>query len=153
MYTTGYYTPTTSAVAETATWLIVSLVVAIIGGICVYFCFLTKDNENKLTGFAKWLYDFLSFKKLFAETLLKISYLILAILVTLSSLSLVSTSFIGFVVMLVLGNVGLRLAYEFSLTILLICSNVSQINSKLQAPVSETKKEVKVKKTEVKTEE
>ena len=44
-------------------WTIVSVILAIIGGIVLYFTFLSKKNEGKFTGFLGWLYDFLTFKK------------------------------------------------------------------------------------------
>ena len=40
-------------------WTIVSVILAIIGGIVLYFTFLSKKNEGKFTGFLGWLYDFL----------------------------------------------------------------------------------------------
>lgn len=74
---------TMNSVASSAIWIIVSLVLAIVGGIVLYFTFLKKDNEGKYTGFLGWMYDFLTFKKLTIENVLKILYLICAIFVTL----------------------------------------------------------------------
>ena len=73
------YLRSSSSLVEGSVWLIISLVLAIVGGILVYFLFLSKKNEGKFTGFLGWLYDFLSFKKMFLEALLKITYLIVAI--------------------------------------------------------------------------
>ena len=67
---------TMNSVASSAIWIIVSLVLAIVGGIVLYFTFLKKDNEGKYTGFLGWMYDFLTFKKLTIENVLKILYLI-----------------------------------------------------------------------------
>ena len=72
---------TMNSVASSAIWIIVSLVLAIVGGIVLYFTFLKKDNEGKYTGFLGWMYDFLTFKKLTIENVLKILYLICAIFV------------------------------------------------------------------------
>lgn len=115
-----------------ATWLIVAFVLALVGGILVYFLFLKKDNEDKFTGFVKYLYDFLSFKKMWLETILKVSYLILAIYITLTSFELISTSFVGFLLALVFGNLILRVIYELSLLMLTICRNTTEINKKLK---------------------
>ena len=84
MYSSRAYTSSLNSAIGSSVWLIVSLILAIVGGILVYFLFLNKKNEGKFTGFVAWLYDFLSFKKMFLETLLKITYLILAIYVPLS---------------------------------------------------------------------
>ena len=46
-------------------WTIVSVILAIIGGIVLYFTFLSKKNEGKFTGFLGWLYDFLTFYSCF----------------------------------------------------------------------------------------
>ena len=78
------------------------------------------------------LYEFVKFKKMYITTILKVSYLILAIFITLSSFSLISTSFVGFLLTLLFGNLVLRIAYEFSLVLLSIHENVSEINKKMK---------------------
>ena len=115
-----------SAIGSTV-WIILSVILAIAGGILVYFLFLSKKNEGKFTGFLGWLYDFLSFKKMFLEVLLKVTYLVVAIYITLSSFALIGTSFLGFLLQLVLGNVIARVVYEFSLILLVICRNTTEI--------------------------
>ena len=120
-----------SSIADASVWMIVSIILAVIGGILIYFLFLSKKNEGKFNGFVGWLYDFLSFKKMFMEALLKITYLIVALYITLSSFALIGTSFIAFLAMLIIGNVVARLVYEFSLLLLVICRNTTEINKKL----------------------
>ena len=65
------------------------------------------------------------------ESILKVTYLILAIYITLQSFGLIGTSFLLFILMLVLGNIILRIVYEMSLILLTICKNTTEINSKL----------------------
>ena len=48
-----------SSVAPDAVWVIIALILAIVGGLIVYFLFLSKKNEGRFTGFLGWLYDFL----------------------------------------------------------------------------------------------
>ena len=60
-------------------WIVLSVVIAIVGGIAIYFAFLNKNNENKLTGFWKDIYDFLNFKKKYLSELLKLIYVIVTI--------------------------------------------------------------------------
>ncbi len=127
------------SVAAAGVWMIVSLVLAIVGGIVLYFLIFTKQNEHKFTGFMKWLYDFFTFKNMLLETLLKVLYIIVALYITLSSFSLISISFIGFLLQLILGNLLARIGFEFSLILLTICKNTTEINDKL----SKTKKEEK----------
>lgn len=120
-----------SALAGSAVWVIISLVLAIVGGIALYFTFLSKKNEGKFTGFLGWMYDFLTFKKMVIENILKILYLIIATFITLSSFSVISSSFLAFLVYLVVGNLIARVCYELFLVILVICRNTTEINKKL----------------------
>ena len=112
-------------------WTIVSVILAIIGGIVLYFTFLSKKNEGKFTGFLGWLYDFLTVKKMMRENVLKILYIIVALFVTLSSFGLISISFLAFLLTLVIGNVLTRVIYELLLVKLVICKNTTEINKKL----------------------
>ena len=124
-------------------WMIISAVLAVIGGICLYFTVFGKANENKFTGFMKWLYDFVTFKKMILESLLRVLYIIVAIYITLSSFALISTSFVAFLAMLVLGNLVARITFEFSLVLLTICKNTTEINSKMKSEIKPKKEETK----------
>ena len=57
--TLGNGTPSFS-VAEV--WIIVSIFLAVIGGIFLYNTYFSKTNEKKLTGIMKVLYDYVNFK-------------------------------------------------------------------------------------------
>ena len=140
MYGTRSIMSMSSAVGSTV-WVILSLILAIIGGILVYFLFLSKKNEGKFKGFLGWLYDFLSFKKMFLEALLKVTYIIVAIYITLSSFALIGESFLSFLLTIVLGNVLARVVYEFSLILLVICRNTTDIAKNTSKKVEEKKDE------------
>lgn len=122
-------------------WIIISLVLAIIGGIVLYFTFLAKKNETKYAGFAGWMYDFLTFKKMVIENILKILYLIIAIFITLSSFAMISSSFLAFIVYLLVGNLVARIMYELFLVVLIICRNTTEISKKLEKKEIVDKKE------------
>ena len=128
-----------SDAVNSSIWLIVSIILAVVGGILIYFLFLSKKNEGKFKGFVEWLYDFLSFKKMFMEALLKITYLIVALYITLSSFALIGINFWAFLGTLIIGNVVARLIYEFSLLLLVICRNTTEINKKLSKKDKEDK--------------
>ncbi len=113
-------------------WTIVSAILALIGGIVLYFTVFANKNEEKYKGFMAWLYDFIKFKKLYITTVLKISYLVGAIFLTLFSFALISVSFLSFLLTLTLGNLLLRMVYEFSLVLLSIHENVAEINKKIK---------------------
>lgn len=122
-------------------WVIISLVLAIIGGIVLYFTFLSKKNEGKYTGFLAWMYDFLTFKKMVIENILKILYLVIAIFITLSSFAMISSSFLAFIAYLTIGNLIARIMYELFLVVLVICRNTTEINKKLDKKEIVDKKE------------
>lgn len=129
-YDTNYLNSTTSNVADFAIWTIVALVIAIIGGITLYFVFL--KNNKKYDGFVKKLHEFFNFKTLLVEEIFKITYLCGAIFITLYSFGLIKYSFVAFLLMLIVGNLVLRVCYELSILLIKICQNTSEINKKLK---------------------
>ena len=109
---------------------IVGLVVGIIGSVLVFVLFLNKNNENKYEGFVKWLYNFLQFNRLCIEGILKFTYIFLAIFLTVASFGLISTSFWAFLIVLLVGNLLLRVTYELTMLQILIHRNVRELNEK-----------------------
>lgn len=134
MYGYGSFRPSYgySGIDGALIWGIISVILAVVGGIVLYFTFLSKKNEGKFKGFWGWTYDFLTFKKMVIENILKICYLITAIFITLISFSFITSSFLGFIMTLTLGNLGARITYELLLVVLVICKNTTEINSKMK---------------------
>lgn len=126
-----YYAYSSAGASGFGIWMIISAVLAICGAIALYFTFLSKKNDGRFKKFWGCMYDFLTFKKMLIENLLKILYLACALFVTLSSFGYIGQSFIAFIGTLVLGNLVVRLCYEFSLVLLLICRNTTEMNAKL----------------------
>ena len=124
------YSTVSNSINGFLVWTIISIVVAIAGGIVLYFTFLRR--KNNLNGFAAKLHDFLNFKSLLIEEILKVSYLILAIFITLYSFGFIGINFISFLAMLIGGNLVLRISYELSILIIKICKNTTEINNKLK---------------------
>ncbi len=112
-------------------WVIVSVILAIIGGIVVYFLFSSKKNNGEYKGFLAWLHSFLRFDKMLIEALIKIAYIITALFITLSSFSIISTSFVSFLLYLVLGNLLARVLYEFGILKIQIWKNTTEIKEEL----------------------
>ena len=110
-------------------WTIISAVIALIGGIVLYFTFLKSKNEGRFKGFLGWLYDFLTFRKMMLEALLRICYLILVIFVTLAGFA--AGNLLVCLLTIILGNLAIRIVYEFALIMLVICRNTSEISKKL----------------------
>ena len=109
-------------------WAVLSVVLAIIGGILVYILFINNKKNLKLNNFLTWLKDFLDFKTMMIETILKVSYLIITIYVILSSFSFISTSFLLFLVYLILGPIIVRIIFEMSLMFIMIWKNTKEIS-------------------------
>lgn len=82
---------------------------------------------------------------MFLETLLKITYLMVALYITLSSFALIGSSFLGFLITLIVGNIVARVVYEFSLVLLVICRNTTEI-AKNTSKKSDDKDKIKNKK-------
>lgn len=113
------------------TWSIIAAVLAVVGGFLVYYLFI-KPNKKMPNKFLTWLKDFSDFKTMVIEPILKISYLMLAIFITLNSFSLISVSFLAFILTLVFSNLILRIIYESTLILLMIWKNTSEINKKMK---------------------
>ena len=118
---------------------IVCLILAIVGGVVLYLTFLSKKNEHKFTGILGWLYDFLNFKNMILEMILKVLYLIIAGFITLYSVVILfagpgnfGANFLSFLMFLIVGNIIVRVTYELLLMTIMLCRNVSDINKKLK---------------------
>lgn len=119
----------TSAATGASIWGIIALVLAIVGGILVYFLFVKAKTEPK-GKFAKWLKDFLSFKIMWIEPILKVVYYIATIFTVLYSftfLALGGYGFLIFLMCLVLGPIIIRIFYEATMMFIMIWRNTRDI--------------------------
>ena len=123
--------------SNTEVWIIISVLLAVIGGIFLYVNYFREDKEYK--GFKKLLYDFINFKFTIIEPIFRILYLIIAIALTLSSLSLITTNFFEFITVIVFGNIIVRIIFKLLLLTQKLFKDVSEINEKTP------KKEIKLK--------
>lgn len=157
MYSYSYYHGPNPVVT------VILFLIALVGGVCAYLMFVKSDEEPKHPRLLR-LKEFLSFKKMIIEGLLKATYIIFALFITLYSFQImVGTSFITGLMLLILLNIMLRIGYEASLIVLLIWRNTSDISKKLgkneltglesTRPESETKVEAADIESETKVEE
>lgn len=122
----------TPSVAKTiAEWALPAIIISLVVAVLVYFLFLSRKNDGKFKGAIGWLYDFLTFKKLTVEGILKILYMTVALYITIMSFTIIGTNFAAFLLMLIGGNIAIRVVYEVVLVFLIICRNTSEINDKL----------------------
>lgn len=130
-YGNDYITPSLTPSMGSTVWSIVSLILAFVGCFLVYFLFVVK-KQNPKQKFLAWLKEFLDFKKMLIEPIIKISYLFFAIFITLVSFSIIGSSFVGFLATLIGGNILLRVCYEAMIMMLMIWKNTTEINKKLK---------------------
>ncbi len=114
-----------------AVWTLVSLILAAVGCFLVYFLFIKKEVKTD-SKFLKWLKSFLNFDTMLIESILKIAYIFVVIFITLSSFSLISYSFLSFVVILIFGNLIARIIYELILITVMIWKNTAEIKKSLK---------------------
>ena len=117
------------AVAGAGVWMIIASILAIVGGILVYFLFVKSKNQPK-GKFCKWLKDFLEFKIMWIEPILKVIYYIATIFIVLSSFSFLAvggSGILAWLATLVLGPIILRVCYEATMMFIMIWRNTRDI--------------------------
>ena len=129
---TNTITNTAKSFSISEVWIIISILLAVIGGIFIFTTYFGKDKENNYSGLKKTVYDFLNFKITIIEPIFRVLYLIVAIAITLCSFSYITTNFFQFVGTLVFGNIVARLSFELLLLVLKLFKDVSEINHKLK---------------------
>lgn len=127
----GSTTKAASAGLGAIIWIIIALVLSLAGCFVIYFLFVKKDVKTK-SKFVLWLQEFLRFNKMLIEPILKIAYIFGALFLTLGSFALIGTSFVSFLATLIGGNIILRIVYEFSMILIMLWKNTTEINKKVK---------------------
>ena len=126
----SYYSSSANDLAGAGIWIIIAAILAIVGGILVYFLFVKSKTEPK-GKFAKWLKDFLAFKVMWIEPILKVVYYIATIFIVLFSFTYLTLGGAGvllFFLTLVLGPVLIRIFYEMTMMFIMIWRNTKDIS-------------------------
>lgn len=114
---------------------VIAILVAIILGVVLYFTFLNKKNEGKYTGTPEKIYNFLNFNKFYAEDILKLLYIISAAVLTVASIIFMflgTKTFVASLLLLVLGNVSLRVGYELVMMFIILCRKTVSVDRRLE---------------------
>ena len=114
---------------------VIAILVAIILGVVLYFTFLNKKNEGKYTGTPGKIYNFLNFNKFYAEDILKLLYIISAAVLTVASIIFMflgTKTFVASLLLLVLGNVSLRVGYELVMMFIILCRKTVSVDRRLE---------------------
>ena len=114
----------------------IAVLAAVILGVIIFFTFLRKENENKYRGWKKVVYDFFQFNKFYTEDIMKLLYLMLVAVVTVSGLFMLLMNFVTGLLLLVIGNVALRVSYELVMMFVILCRKSVTIDRKLDKVVA-----------------
>ena len=111
-----------------STSILIILALALIISIIVFSC-VVKTRKIPKTRFFNWLKEFLNFRSILIENILKFIYLFLATLLTLISIYAIKENVLAFLVLFIVGNLALRIVFEFSLMLIVIWKNTSDISA------------------------
>lgn len=108
---------------------VLGLVFSVIGAFFVFFVFLAKKNENRYTGRLEKLYEFLNFRVYIIEDVLRFFYILAACLCTGIGLFMALTvvELTKGLVLLVGGNLAVRMVFEFLMMVVKACRNLGEI--------------------------
>ncbi len=129
-YLIGETTNTANKIVGTAVWTAIAFVIAIAAGIMIYFMFV-KDNKPVSKNLQK-LKDLLDFKTMLIEPILKIVYIIATVFIILFSFGFISINFVSFLMVLILGPIGIRIVYELMMINIMIWKNTKEINDNIK---------------------
>ena len=122
-------TTTTSSASGVGVWAIIAAILAIVGGILAYFLFVKAKTTPK-GKFGIWLKDFLDFKIMWIEPIMKVVYYIATIFVVLNSFSFLALGGAGvlmWLLTLILGPIIIRIIYEATMMFIMIWRNTRDI--------------------------
>ena len=139
---------TTGSFTATEVWVIISCILAVIGGIALYVMYLSPKNEKNFKGDLLKVHKFFNFKITIIQPILKVLYLISSIAVTLGAFAYIGSNFFKFLFILVVGNIGLRMTFEVLLLLMTLANNVHEINKKIPTIEEKPKKASKKEKDE-----
>ena len=121
---------------------ILALVLGLVGTILLFIFVGPASKRPTLNGFGKFIHDTMNFRTLFVETIFRFLYVFSTCFVIVGGFfTMFTTSYSyygrgesnflqGFLLM-VLGPIAVRIAYEFIMLIFILVKNVVSINNKL----------------------
>lgn len=107
-------------------WTMIALILSIVGAILLFVLFVNSKTEPK-GKFAKWLKDFLAFRVLWIEPILKMVYYFLTIFCVVGSFAFITTSPVYFLMLLIGGPIVIRLGYELVMIFIGIWRNTREV--------------------------
>ena len=117
-------------------WIIGLIIAAIVIGIVLNFTFLSRKNEGKFHGFWGKVYNCFAFNRFYAEGIVKMLNVIAAFLVTFLGIYMLFTGgVISGILVIVFGNIGVRLLYELIMMFVILCKKTVTMDKRLHPHV------------------
>lgn len=118
-------------------WMVTSGMIAfflaLIVTIVAFVVLLPANKRKGLKGFALWLHDFLNFKVLFVEAILKFLYVFAtAGTIIYCVLNMFNRDFLIWFLGMIVAFIIIRISYELLMLTVILVTNVIQINNKLK---------------------
>lgn len=114
----------------------IAVLTAAILAIVMYFTFLRKENEGKYTGWKKTVYDFFNFNRFYTEDIMKLLYVLLTAAFTVIGIFMLFVEFATGLILIIVGNLALRIAYELVMMFVILCRKTVSIDKKMDRVVA-----------------
>lgn len=110
----------------------VAAILAAVAGLVLFFTFFRKKNEGKYTGFRGRLYNLMNFNRFYAEEILRLVYIVLTCVVTVTGIiTVILGSFLLGLAELVLLNLLLRVVFELLMMFIILCRKTVSVDRHL----------------------
>lgn len=126
----NYYPEYNTITSSVNSFLVIAIAFSLAITILVYVLFMDKKNEKKLDKTTKKIFDFLHFKKLYLEEILKICYLFSTVFLNIIAISCLVKNFVLFILLFIIGNVSLRIFYELIVMFIHLHDDVRDLKNK-----------------------
>lgn len=114
-------------------FLVIAIMIAIAAAVLAFIFIMPGKKRKSLPPFGKFAHDFLNFKWLLTDKVLKFMYIVETVFVVLYSFDIMFTGSFGIgLLVLLLGPVAVRLIYELLSMFVILVTNSSEINNKLE---------------------
>ena len=115
-------------------WYLISGGLALLGAVAAGVYFLRPASKTRYTGLMQKLNAHVNFERLIFPELLKFAYVASALYAVLSGIvTLVSGAIVAGILMIVLGPIAVRVAYELTMTVFSVLDGIKETNRLLRA--------------------
>ncbi|MBQ9910752.1 MAG: hypothetical protein IJM50_04560 [Lachnospiraceae bacterium] len=99
---------------------------------CVYLFLTSKKQEKSLKGGLRWLRNFLTFRKIYLEAVLRFLYILTTCFVVATGFLMIFERGWRGLLLMIVGPVAVRIVYELLMLFIVLVKNVMEINNSIQ---------------------